>query len=70
MDKPLHPPSAVLPNANGNGAVNGTNGVHETNGANGQQAVPHKDESASLLDAAKAAAVEVTNGLKDMAISN
>ena len=70
MDKPLHPPSADLPNANGNEVVNGTNVVHETNGANGQQAVPHKDESTSLLGTAKAAAVEVTNGIKDMAVSN
>ena len=61
MDKQLHPPSADLPS---------TNGTHETNGTNGEQAGPRKEESPSLIDAAKAAAVEVTNGIKGMAVSN
>jgi methylenetetrahydrofolate reductase (NADPH) len=60
MDKPLHKPSADLPNANGSEAVNGTNGVNGT----------HKDESPGLIETAKAAAVEVTNGIKGLAVSN
>lgn len=63
MDKPLHTPSADLPNANGSETVNGAKGVNGTNGT-------HKEESPSLIDVAKAAAIEVTNGMKSLAVSN
>lgn len=63
MDKPLHTPSADLPNANGSENVNEANGVNGTNGT-------HKEENPSLIDVAKAAAIEVTNGMKSLAVSN
>jgi methylenetetrahydrofolate reductase (NADPH) len=70
MDKPLHNPSADIPGVNGSEATNGTNGVHDTNGTKSEQAGPRKEENPSLIDAAKAAAVEVTNGMTGLAASN
>lgn len=66
MDKPLHVPSADLPNANGGE----TNGTSHTNGTNGEQTVPRKEEKPTLIETAKAAAVEVTNGMRDIVVSN
>lgn len=63
MDKPLFNPSLDLPEVNGNEATNGTNG---TNG----EAANHKKEASGLIETAKAAAVEVTNGLRSLAVSN
>lgn len=63
MDKPLHDPSADLPAANGE---------HQLNGANGEtkKTASEEKQDQSLLDVAKSAAVEVTNGLKSLAVSN
>ncbi|KAK1909671.1 hypothetical protein P3342_007843 [Pyrenophora teres f. teres] len=63
MDKPLYNPSVDLPGVNGSEATNGTN---VTNG----EAEPHKKEAPGLIETAKAAAVEVTNGIKSLAVSN
>ena len=70
MDKPLHNLSADIPGVNDSEATNGTNGVHDTNGTKSEQAGPRKEENPSLIDAAKAAAVEVTNGMTGLAASN
>lgn len=69
MDKPLYTPSADLPRPKGDEAVAGTNGAHETNGTSGEQAGPRKEGSPSLIETAKAAAVEMTNGIKGLAVS-
>jgi methylenetetrahydrofolate reductase (NADPH) len=69
-DKPLVNPSVDLPSANGDEATKVVNGGSHTNGTNGEQAEPHKEENPSLIDAAKAAAVEVTNGMRSLAMSN
>jgi len=64
MDKPLVDPNSV--------DVPGTNGeeAKPVNGTNGEKVGPRKEENPSLIDAAKAAAVEVTNGMRSLAMSN
>jgi methylenetetrahydrofolate reductase (NADPH) len=69
MDKQLHQPSVDLPSVNGHDES--MNGTSETNGTNGQKSAgPIKEENPGLLDAAKAAAVEVTNGVRNLMVSN
>ena len=63
MDKPLYNPSLDVPVLNGNEATNGTNGTNA-------ESELHKKEASSLIETAKSAAVEVTNGIKSMAVSN
>jgi methylenetetrahydrofolate reductase (NADPH) len=70
MDKPLHNPSVDLPVANDHDPTNGTNGTSDTNGTNGEKSESRKGENPNLIDAAKAAAVEVTNAIKGLAVSN
>jgi methylenetetrahydrofolate reductase (NADPH) len=70
MDKPLVNPSVDLPGANREEATKPVNGDSNTNGTNGEKAGPRKEENPSLIDAAKAAAVEVTNGMRSLAMSN
>jgi methylenetetrahydrofolate reductase (NADPH) len=70
MDKPLIDPKVDLPGANGEEATKAVNGDSHTNGINGEPAGPRKEENPSLIDAAKAAAVEVTNGMRSLAMSN
>lgn len=62
MDKVLFDSSSATPTSNGHETTNGTNGV------NGKASSEEKPKS--LVDAAKSAAVEVTNGIKNLAVSN
>ena len=61
------------PPTNGHTTSNGTDGTNGSNGTNGTTNGTtngvHKDEK-SLLETAKAAAVEVTNGVRNLAVSN
>jgi methylenetetrahydrofolate reductase (NADPH) len=70
MDRPLYTPSVDLPGTNGEEVTKKFNGDSKINGTNGEKAGPRKEENPSLIDAAKAAAVEVTNGMKGLAVSN
>lgn len=63
MDKELRQSPVDLSTNNGHTGMNGTNGQTK-------EASKEEKHEASLLDAAKAAAVEVTNGLKGLAISS
>jgi methylenetetrahydrofolate reductase (NADPH) len=69
IEKPLHSVNVDLPTADD---AAGTNGTRGTNGTNGETKEAHGEEkqNPSLLAAAKAAAVEVTNGIKGLAVSN
>lgn len=73
MEKVLYNPSIDVP-TNGHQATNensaktnGTNG--STNGADHAASGASGDDKPNLLEAAKSAAVEVTNGLKGMTLS-
>jgi methylenetetrahydrofolate reductase (NADPH) len=69
MDKQLHEPSIDLPGVNGHDES--TNGTSETNGTHDQKSAgPIKEENPGLIDAAKAAAIEVTNGVRNLMVSN
>jgi len=71
MDKPLVDPNSVdVPGTNGEEAKKPVNGESNVNGTNGEKVGPRKEENPSLIDAAKAAAVEVTNGMRSLAMSN
>lgn len=69
MEKTLHKANVDLPTSNDAEPVNGSRG---TNGTNGETKEAHGEEKQNpgLLAAAKAAAVEVTNGMKGLAVSN
>lgn len=69
IDKPLRNPSVDL---HAPTETNGSNGTHVTNGTNGEMKEAHGEEKQNhgLLATAKAAAVEVTNGIKSLAVSN
>jgi methylenetetrahydrofolate reductase (NADPH) len=69
MDKKLHNVNIDLPGAVETNGANGTNG---TNGTNGETKEAHGEEKQNpgLLAGAKAAAVEVTNGIKGLVVSN
>lgn len=69
MDKPLHSANVDLPTADDSGAANGTRGANGTNGAT-KEAHGEEKQDHGLLATAKAAAVEVTNGIKSLAVSN
>ena len=72
IDKPLHNACVDLPTTNGHHETNGTNGTRGTNGTNGETKEAHGEEkqNPSLLATAKSAAVEATNGMKGLAVSN
>lgn len=63
IDKQLHKANVDLPTTNGHEA----NGTRGTNGTNGETKEAHGEEKQdpNLLDAAKSAGVEVTNGVKN-----
>jgi methylenetetrahydrofolate reductase (NADPH) len=69
MDKKLHSVNIDLPGAN---EPNGANGTRGTNGTNGEtkEAYGEEKQNPPLLATAKAAALEVTNGIKGLAVSN
>lgn len=69
MDKPLHSANIDLPKPDDADVANGTRGTNGTNGAT-KEAHGEEKQNPSLLAAAKAAAVEVTNGMKGLAVSN
>jgi methylenetetrahydrofolate reductase (NADPH) len=66
LDKPLHTANIDLPTAD---VTNGTNGTH-TNGTNGSAKETNSEQNPGLIAAAKAAAVDVTNGIKGLAVSH
>ena len=75
MEKPLHTANIDVPTTNDRheqNGVNGVNGTHKANGMNGEtkEANGEEKQNPSLLAAAKAAALEVTNGVKGLAVSN
>jgi methylenetetrahydrofolate reductase (NADPH) len=69
LDKPLHTAGIDLPTADATNGTNGTNGTH-TNGTNGSTKETNGDQNPGLLAAAKAAAVDVTNGIKGLTVSH
>jgi methylenetetrahydrofolate reductase (NADPH) len=66
LDKPLHTANIDLPIAD---VTNSTNGTH-TNGSNGSTKETNGEQNPGLIAAAKAAAVDVTNGIKGLAVSH
>jgi methylenetetrahydrofolate reductase (NADPH) len=69
MEKKLHSVNIDLPGADENNAPNGTRGTNGTNGET-KEAYGEEKQNPGLLATAKAAAVEVTNGMKSMTVSN
>lgn len=66
MDKPLHNPSVDLPTPTETNGANGTLGTSgETKAAHGEE-----KQNSGLLATAKSAVVDVTNGMKGLAVSN
>jgi methylenetetrahydrofolate reductase (NADPH) len=66
MDKPLATNGHVESNGtNGHHKTNDINGTHRTNGTNGETQEAHgfEKQDPQLLEAAKSAALEVTNGV-------
>jgi methylenetetrahydrofolate reductase (NADPH) len=72
MDTQLHQPSVDLPTTNGHHQTNGENGTRGTKDTNGEtkEASGAEKQHPNLLNAAKSAAIEVTNGLKGLAVSH
>jgi methylenetetrahydrofolate reductase (NADPH) len=72
MDTQLHQPSIDLPTTNGHHQTNGENGTRGTKGTNGEtkEASGVEKQNHTVLDAAKSAAVEVTNGIKGLVVSH
>jgi methylenetetrahydrofolate reductase (NADPH) len=70
IEKPLHTASVDMPTSNGHNEEN--NGTRDTNGTQSETKEAHGEEKQNpgLLATAKAAAVEVTNGIKGLAMSN
>jgi methylenetetrahydrofolate reductase (NADPH) len=68
IDKPLHSPNVDVPTTNGHSA----DGSRGTNGTNGETKEAHgkEKEDPNLLHAAKAGAVEVTNGTNGTEVKN
>jgi methylenetetrahydrofolate reductase (NADPH) len=69
LDKPLHTANIDLPTADVTNSTNGTHGTH-TNGSNGSTKETNGEQNPGLIAAAKAAAVNVTNGIKGLAVSH
>jgi methylenetetrahydrofolate reductase (NADPH) len=72
IEKPLHPSNVDLPTADDVTRTNGAHGTNGTNGTNGatKETRDEEKQNPGLMAAAKAAAVEVTNGIKGLAVPN
>jgi methylenetetrahydrofolate reductase (NADPH) len=72
IDKKLHSVNIDLPGAEEANGANGTNGTNGANGKNSEtkEAYGEEKQNPGLLAVAKAAAIEVTNGIKGLAVSN
>jgi methylenetetrahydrofolate reductase (NADPH) len=62
--------AADLPTTNGHATTNGTNGTTNGDKTEAQKDPKEVKDEKSLIETAKAAAVEVTNGIKNLAVSN
>ncbi|KAJ4310252.1 methylenetetrahydrofolate reductase (NAD(P)H) met13 [Neodidymelliopsis sp. IMI 364377] len=62
--------AADLPTTNGHATTNGTNGTTNGDKTEAQKDPKEVKDEKSLVETAKAAAVEVTNGIKNLAVSN